>query len=81
MYERRKEIKDPRIAEGNKVFYCENRGYDSPDRWHEAIIGNQKPKEFGSREREKAILYASMTPCVDSLKVMLFASKEEACKK
>lgn len=39
-------VTDPRIPEGYKVLYCEMRGYDSPDRWHEAWKGERRLGDF-----------------------------------
>lgn len=39
---------DKRIPKGYEITYHELRGYDSPDRWHEAHCGKTKLGDFGS---------------------------------
>jgi hypothetical protein len=50
-YERRTPVECEDLPPGYKVEYCENRGYDSPDKWYEATGPEGKLGEFHKKEQ------------------------------
>lgn len=58
-YERRILIECDDLPSGYKVEYCENRGYDSPDKWYEATgPDGKKIGEYHKLEQAVAAVLA-----------------------
>jgi len=53
------------LPSGYAVFYCESRGYDSPDRWHEVKYRGKTVREFNHtwRGRKDAIDFCFKHMC------------------